>query len=291
MKYTRFTLLLGAFILLVGCHKHAKETYTGIAEGKVWQVPSMTGGKIIKLYVEEGDSIQKNCLIAQLEPTDYQIQKSQLQGIIAEIQAQKQVQSTTIAQAKKDLAYQGRREKRNELLFKNDNLPLQTMDDIQNTRQKSESLLLSAQQQLAILLAKQEQVQAQIMLLDKKVSDTNIYAPESGTISTLYYEQGEAVPPVKPVVELMNTHNIEVSIYVGAEKLPFLKTTQPVIVSVDGYPHPLRGAIEWISNKAEFSPKQILTPETRKSLVYCVRIRIENNKGIIKHGMPVEIQL
>ena len=51
------------------------------------------------------------------------------------------------------------------------------------------------------------------------------------------------------------------------------------------------GKIMWISPQAEFTPKTILTPDTRTSLVYAVKISIANQEGILKHGMPVVITL
>ena len=51
----------------------------------------------------------------------------------------------------------------------------------------------------------------------------------------------------------------------------------------------LKGTVRWISPKAEFTPKTILTPDTRSSLVFAVKITINNPEGILKHGMPVEV--
>jgi len=49
--------------------------------------------------------------------------------------------------------------------------------------------------------------------------------------------------------------------------------------------------VSWVSPKAEFTPKTILTPETRTSLVYAVKVTIPNPKRVLKHGMPVEVIL
>ena len=62
-------------------------------------------------------------------------------------------------------------------------------------------------------------------------------------------------------------------------------------MTIDGLSETLQGSIIWISPKAEFTPKTILTPNTRTSLVYAVKITIPNKEGILKHGMPVVINL
>ena len=62
-------------------------------------------------------------------------------------------------------------------------------------------------------------------------------------------------------------------------------------VRIDGMDKELQGIVGWISPKAEFTPKTIMTPETRTSLVYAVKINIENPDGILKDGMPVVIKM
>ena len=67
------------------------------------------------------------------------------------------------------------------------------------------------------------------------------------------------------------------------------KNNQEVNIRIDGRKEILPGKVSWISPKAEFTPKTILTPETRSSLVYAVKIIVPNPHGVLKHGMPVEV--
>ncbi|MBN1446933.1 MAG: hypothetical protein JXA28_03295, partial [Bacteroidetes bacterium] len=53
--------------------------------------------------------------------------------------------------------------------------------------------------------------------------------------------------------------------------------------------HSLPGSISWISESAEFTPKTILTEETRTSLVFPVKVQVANGKGLLKIGMPVTV--
>ncbi|MSR82421.1 MAG: hypothetical protein EXS58_05775 [Candidatus Latescibacteria bacterium] len=53
----------------------------------------------------------------------------------------------------------------------------------------------------------------------------------------------------------------------------------------------LPGQVIWVSERAEFTPKTILTPETRAALVYAVKVLVANPEGVLKHGMPVEVEL
>ena len=48
------------------------------------------------------------------------------------------------------------------------------------------------------------------------------------------------------------------------------------------------GVIEWISDKAEFTPKTIQTKDERANLVYAIKIRVKND-GYLKIGMYGEV--
>ena len=50
------------------------------------------------------------------------------------------------------------------------------------------------------------------------------------------------------------------------------------------------GSITWISSRAEFTPTPIQTREERVDMVYAIKIRVANVNGMLKIGMPVDVQ-
>ena len=55
----------------------------------------------------------------------------------------------------------------------------------------------------------------------------------------------------------------------------------------DGIP----GTVTFISPKAEFTPRNVQTAEERSRLVYRIKVSVDNAKGVLKQGMPVESEL
>ena len=80
-------------------------------------------------------------------------------------------------------------------------------------------------------------------------------------------------------------------VYVSELLLPKINTGDEVEIFIDGIDDTKTGEVSWISPKAEFTPKNILTDETRTSLVYAVKVIIDNPDKILKHGMPVKVVL
>jgi HlyD family secretion protein len=64
-------------------------------------------------------------------------------------------------------------------------------------------------------------------------------------------------------------------------------------VSIDagaGQRRSVNGVVSWISSQAEFTPTPIQTREERADLVYAVKIRVANDNGMLKIGMPADVR-
>ena len=52
-----------------------------------------------------------------------------------------------------------------------------------------------------------------------------------------------------------------------------------------------RVRITFISPKAEFTPRNVQTAQERSKLVYRIKVSVDNRRGILKPGMPVEAEI
>ncbi|MBN2028859.1 HlyD family efflux transporter periplasmic adaptor subunit [bacterium] len=292
MKYI-FKLLF--FLLLLQLYYCAnnpeKNIYTGIIEGKINQIPALTGGKISHLFVEEGRSVSMGDTLALIDTTELALEHRQLKATLEEIGIQKRICQTKENQAESDLHYAEQEYERMKALVDGNVTPKQNLDQLNNQLQQANSAFEIARQQTQSISAKQKQVLAQLELLRKKITDAIIVAPINGLITSRYYEPGEAVPPLQPLFELIRNDQMEVKIYISENQLTSVYPGQEVRIRVDGLEIELPGHVSWISSKSEFTPKMILTPDTRTSLVYAVTISIANTGNALKHGMPVEVLL
>ncbi len=116
----------------------------------------------------------------------------------------------------------------------------------------------------------------------------HITSPISGTVLEKYAEAGEYAVPGKPLFKIADVSDMTLRTYVTAPQLTSLKIGQQVRVyaDLDEDDHrEYKGVIEWISDKAEFTPKTIQTLDERANLVYAVKIKVKNTDGLIKIGM------
>ncbi|HQU74398.1 MAG TPA: HlyD family efflux transporter periplasmic adaptor subunit [Calditrichia bacterium] len=279
-------------LLSAGC-ENGPETahYSAIVEGTVVRVPALSGGELVARPVSEGQLVSRGELLVQIDTTEMSLQGEQIAASLSELSAQETLATSEVKRAKVQRDYLAQRAARIRQLFSEKSASRQQLDDIENQLQQAEIGYHKANQNLATIAAKGRQLKAQRALLAKKIRDACIAAPLSGRIAELFYEVGEAVAPMTPVAELVGLEKVDARIYLPESRLGAIAYDQQVSVKIDGREESLSGRISWISPKAEFTPKAVLTDDTRSSLVYAVNVEINNPEEILKHGMPVEILL
>ena len=283
-----------AFILIIltACSNSGeRDYYTAVVEGTVVQVPALTGGKIDEMAVETGDEVAAGALLAHIDTLELSYQRNQLRATLEELAVQLAIARKQLAQGETNRGYLAEKQQRIATLYEQNSASRQSLDDLTNQLSGAKTAVATAREQLATIAAREKQVQAQLALVTKKIHDATVLAPVGGMVSEKYYEPGEAIPPMSPLLEITDLARVEMKIYLTAPHLAEIKHGQQVSISVDGLDKTIDGEIIWISNTAEFTPESILTPETRTSLVYAVKIAADNPERVLKHGMPVEVRL
>ncbi len=134
--------------------------------------------------------------------------------------------------------------------------------------------------------------EAQCDLLKQQLKDADLVAPVDGVVRSRLMEPGEMATPQRPVVSLAIVDPKWVRAYVSEPDLSKIKPGMAATVTVDGLPDTrFDGRIGFISPVAEFTPRSIQTEELRSSLVYEVRVIVEDPKNQLRLGMPATVRM
>ncbi|NIR52725.1 efflux RND transporter periplasmic adaptor subunit [candidate division KSB1 bacterium] len=277
----------------MGCSNEDDDQFiaSGIIEGTAVNVPAETGGRLLEIYVDEGDEVTMGQVIAVVDTEKLSYQLQQVEAGLEELAVQENINQNAYEKAKLDFEHIETKYKRFQELYEKNSASKQTLDDLKNAYNAAKTQSEIAQQNLRVVKSKQKSLEAQRKLLQTRIEDATIVAPFSGTVTTQYFEKGEMVPTGGAVVELIDLDQMWTKVYVSELILPKIKIAQPAEIRIDGTDRTTTGRVSWISSKAEFTPKNILTEESRTSLVYAVKVETENRDRVLKHGMPVEIAL
>ena len=270
-------------------------------------------GRIIALPVDEGMTIKIGDLLARIDNDDYRQQVAVDQATTSvrdrqlalglagsrwqDIEAARQA----ILDAQADLEQRKKDYARYQALYERDEIPGQTRDLAATNVTRAQATYDRAQQiynelvegtrkeELAVDRANIHQANQNLHLSRIRLAYTVLRAPFNGVILVRQAELGEVVSPGTPVVTLADLDHIWLRVYVPETDLGKVHWGQDVDVRTDTYPDRIyRGRISLISSEAEFTPKSVQTEKERVTLVYRVKVDVENPNYELKPGMPAD---
>jgi HlyD family secretion protein len=134
--------------------------------------------------------------------------------------------------------------------------------------------------------------EAQLDLLRQELADAQLVAPVDAVVRARVMEPGEMASPQKPVLNLAIVDPKWVRAYVTETDLGHVREGMKASVEVDSFPdHGFEAWVGFISPVAEFTPKTVQTNELRTSLVYEIRVFVNDPKNQLRLGMPATVHL
>jgi HlyD family secretion protein len=133
---------------------------------------------------------------------------------------------------------------------------------------------------------------SQLDLVRRKMADTDLIAPCDAVVRSRLLEPGEMATPQRPVLNLAIADPKWVRAYVSEPDLGKIHTGMKASISTDSFPaRPLSGWVGFIASTAQFTPKPIQTEELRSSLVYEIRVFVQDPQDEMRLGMPATVRL
>ena len=133
---------------------------------------------------------------------------------------------------------------------------------------------------------------AALDVLNVQIAKAVIYAPSSGVILTRNVQVGETAAPGGTVMVIGQLDEVTLTVYVPEDKYGRVQLGQEADITVDSFPSRVfTGTVIHISDKAEFTPRNVQTVEGRLTTVYAVDIRVPNPDLDLKPGVPADVTI
>ena len=134
------------------------------------------------------------------------------------------------------------------------------------------------------------QAEANLALLDTQLNKLTVYAPIDGVILTRNVEPGEFVQPGASAITMADLSELTITVYVPEDRYGEISLGQQAIVTVDSFPNETFTArITFISDQAEYTPRNVQTVQGRSATVYAVKLKVSDPDGKLKLGMPADV--
>ncbi len=271
-------------------------------------------GRIESLLVDEGDSVEAGQTIATLDRQYFdddlrlaQAQRDQAQANldrlrngsrpeeIEEAQAQTATAQAALVRAEQDFKRSSKLIRQNAIATADYDLNRAAFLEAQAAFKSAEASqrLVEIGPRAEDIAAGQAQLaaaEAQVMVSRRQLSDAELVAPHKGVILTRAREVGAIVNAGETVATLTLSSPVWVRTYVGETDLGNVQPGSKVAVATDtSAGREYFGKVGFISPTAEFTPKSVETRELRTSLVYRLRIVVDDPDGGLRQGMPVTV--
>jgi len=275
--------------------KQNKSDAAGTFEATEIIVSAEQSGKILALNVNEGDLLQQDQLVGHIDSTHFYLSKLQLlqnKKTVLSGRPDTRVQSESL---KSQIKTATSDKDRVENLVKGGVASQKQLDDANAKITVLESQLAALQSNLAIstvnLNEQGNNVVSQVDLIEEQLRKCKIINPVNGTVLTKYANAYEMTSVGKPLYEIADLSSLELRAYITADQFANVKIGDKVKVDIDagaGNSRSYEGIVDWISDKAEFTPKTIQTKDERANRVYAIKMKVKND-GLIKIGMYGEV--
>ena len=152
----------------------------------------------------------------------------------------------------------------------------------------AEARVSNAQAQVA---AARSQLEAQLDAIDLELEKYVVRAPVSGVLIIRNVEPGELILPGAPAMTIGQLDDLTLTVYVPEDRYGQISLGDLALATVDSYPaETFEAVVTRISDRAEFTPRNVQTEEDRRSTVYAIVLSVEDPDGKLKPGMPADVE-
>lgn len=290
---------------------------SGTVEAREAALGFQLGGRIAEVLVREGDVVDAGDVLARLDATELdarlaaaEAQLAAARALLSELERgarpEEVAQARSTAEAaRRRMEESARALERTRLLYDGGAVSREALDQAETAHavavaqydQASEALAMiergPRQERVEAQRAAVRQAEAAVAQVAALKEQATIVAPFSGVVTVRHREPGEVVGAGVPVVTLMDPNDRWVRIYVPEDAVGRVRIGQPARITSDAYrDRRYEGVVVYVASEAEFTPRNVQTPEERVKLVYAVRVRITGDPShALKPGVPADVVL
>ncbi len=291
-------VVMAAFV--TSCKPSGSSSVSGTIEVDEARVAPRTGGRIVKLFAQEGDGLTPGQPIVELEAPELRARRDTLAAQLAELEAGPRREELATAKAEWEaqaaqLDLARAEAKRSDELYAQRTISSTEHDRAITAAQTQEKTATAARSRYDLLLAgtRIERLNAARALLadmDAQLRELTVFSPTNCVLETLNVKVGDVVPPNREVATLLLTNHLWVRVFVPEPWLGRVKLGESATVRVDAFPgRNFTGVIEQIARAAEFTPRNVQTTDERVKQVFGVKVRLDNKDGDLRAGMAADV--
>ncbi len=250
---------------------------SGTIEVDQVHVAPRSGGRVEKLFAQEGDTLHAGQPIAQLVAPEMHARRD-----LAQAQIDTAMRDADAHEAQ--LEFMRADARRQEDLLKTKTVSPSEAERARSAASAEEKSLEASRMRIV-------QARAQLAEIESELRELHVVAPNECVLEVLNVKVGDVLAPNQEVATLILPQKLWVRVYVPEPWLGHLRLGQAVRARVDSFSgEAFNGTIEQINRQAEFTPRNVQTVEDRIRQVFGVKIRLQNRDDKLRAGMAADVE-
>ncbi len=145
------------------------------------------------------------------------------------------------------------------------------------------------EEEIEVARAQVQRAQSAVLALQVQMDKMTLRSPMAGVVTSCPAHVGESALAGTPLLTVANLDEVRLTLYIPESDLGRVYLGQQVEVQVDSFPDRVfTGTVSYISQQAEFTPKNVQTEKDRVNMVFAIRVRLPNPGHLLKPGMPAD---
>ena len=265
-------------------------------------ISAKLGGRIEKIYIEEGDLVTNGQKLVEIQTDELRADLMKARAALAEAEASLKEAEITIAVklaaaeaakgtvAEKQSQLRGAENK--ERRFKSAQegaIPVTEIEDAETVVQSHKAQLMtaeasakraeaeveSAKSRLEVIKANIEAQKAAIARIEVDIKDSTLVAKHDGRIQYRIAQLGEMVGSGAGILNLVDLTDVYMTLFIPEKLVGRIAQGADCRIVLDASrEYPIPAKISYVSSVAQFTPKTVETEVEREKLMFRVRARI-----------------
>jgi HlyD family secretion protein len=267
--------LFSVLLLATACQRQ-NNTVSGTIEVDEVHVGPRMGGRVAKIFAQEGDKLSAGQAIVELDAAELRARRDLAAAQINSAIHDTEAQSAQLEFMRDDALRQQDLRKRNVVS--------------PSDAERAGSIARAQEKIVEAARMRVVQARAQLADIDAQLAEMQVKAPTDSILEVLSVKVGDVLAGNREVATLILPQNLWVRVFVPEPWLGLIKVGEPVRVRVDSFSgEDFEGTVEQINRHAEFTPRNVQTIEDRIRQVFGVKIRLENKEDKLRAGMSADV--
>jgi len=274
-----FIVLFAILIIYITVSRQVdtdKLALSGMVEAEELNISFRISGLITNMYFNEGAIVDSGSVVAELD-------QSELKAALDQAGKNYEAARAAITNLEVKIETIDRNLNKIKTLIPGGAATQSQYDDLFDQKRQVEAQLEFSRKNL-------EAAKAAVDMARIRLEYAVLTSYSDGAVLSRMFKPGEVVMPGAPVITIADLDDLTIKVFLPEIHLGTVKLGQKVEIQIDSHPgQSFPGVIKHISDKAEFTPKNIQTKEERVKQVFAVEIFSTSQGGILKPGLPCDV--